>query len=141
MTKIWPQQVKRTRIKMEIYADCVQFGGWQAFTKTFEPIRFQEAIAAYGRGTQTQYVLDCITLAVEAHFFTTRESLKASVFASEADFNTFCDALAQFDWWMNERHAYAFAMLLDNEEFTIRNYAELAVEFRGEYAQYPINAG
>ncbi len=138
MAKIFPQQVNRTRIKMEIYADCVQFGGWQAFTKTFEPIRFQEAIAAFGRGTQTQYVLDCITLAVEAHFFTTRESLKACVFASESDFNAFCDALAQYDWWLNERHAYAFAMLLDCEEFTIRSYADLAAEFREEYEKYPM---
>ena len=121
---------------MEIYADCFQFGGWQPFSNTFEPIRFQEAIAAFGRGTQTQYVLDCITLAVEARFFTTRESLKATVFASEDDFNTFCDALTQYDWWMNERHAYAFAMLLDCEEFTIRNYVDLAEEFREEYSQY-----
>ncbi len=130
--------VRQTRIKFEIYADCVQFGGWNSLSKTFDPLRFIDAAAAFGFGTQTQYALDCISLAVEADFFTTRESLKASVFASEDDFNAFCTALSTFNWWLNERHFYAFAVLLDAEEFSIRTYAELAQEFREEYAKYPM---
>ena len=91
---------------------------------------------AFGFGTQTQYVLDCITLAVEADFFTSRETLKSYVFATEDDFDAFCTALTKYDWWLNERHFYAFAVLLDADEFSIRTYAELAQEFRDEYAKY-----
>jgi hypothetical protein len=138
MTKIWPLTVRQTRIKFEIYSDCVQFGGWNSLTKTFDPLRFIDAAAAFGIGTQTQYALDCISLAVEADFFTTREALKSSVFATEVDFLAFCDALAKYDWWLNERHFYAFAVLLDADEFSIRTYAELAQEFREEYVKYQI---
>lgn len=138
MKKIWPQQIQRTKIKMEIYADCAQFGGWNPLAKSFDPISFQEAVTAFGFGTQTQYVLDCITLAVEAHFFSNRETLKETVFASEDDFDAFCTALSKYDWWLNERHTYAFAVLLNNEEFTIRTYADLAVEFHEAYAKSPL---
>lgn len=138
MTRIWPFTVRQTRIKFEIYSDCVQFGGWNSFDKSFEPLHFVAAATAFGAGTQTQYVLDCISLAVEADFFTKRETLKAHVFATEADFEAFCDALAKYDWWLNERHFYAFSVLLDAEEFSIRTYAELAQEFREEYAKYPM---
>ncbi|MBS1187482.1 MAG: hypothetical protein H6R04_1500 [Burkholderiaceae bacterium] len=138
MTRIWPINTNRTRIAFEIYADCVQFGGWLPLTQTLTPLRFRDAVAAFGAGTQTQYALDCIALAVEAGAFASREELKGRVFATEADFDAFCTALAQYDWWLNERHYYAFATLLDVEEFTLRNYAELAAEFRVEYAKYPL---
>jgi len=138
MTKIWPFTVRQTRIKFEIYSDCVQFGGWNSFDKSFTPLRFVEAAAEFGFGTQTQYALDCISLAVESDFFTTRETLKTSVFAAEEDFDAFCTSLEKYDWWLNERHFYAFAVLLDAEEFSIRTYAELAQEFRDEYAKYPM---
>ena len=138
MTKIWPLVVRQTRIKFEIYSDCIQFGGWNSFGKSFEPLRFIAASNAFGIGTQTQYALDCISLAVEADFFTTRETLKASVFATKEDFEAFCSALEKYDWWLNERHFYAFAVLLDADEFSIRTYAELAQEFRDTYAKYPM---
>lgn len=138
MTKIWPLTVRNTKIAMEIYADCAQFGGWQPIANRFDPLRFIDAVAMFGSGTQTQYALDCITLAVEAGFFLMREDLKPAVFASEADFDAFCSALEKYDWWLNERHFYAFAVLLDAEEFALRTYAELAAEFRDTYAAYPI---
>ncbi|MEA5098184.1 MAG: hypothetical protein VB032_06595 [Burkholderiaceae bacterium] len=137
MTRIWPLATRQTRINLDIYADCAHFGGWQPIAKTFEPLHFIDAVAAFGAGTQTQYALDCITLAVEAGAFATRAELKAAVFASAADFDAFCTALANYDWWLNERHFYAFAVLLDAEEFTLRTYAELAAEFRETYAAYP----
>ena len=125
-----------TQIKMEIYADCVQFGGWRPFDRQFMPLRFREAVAAFGSGTQTQYALDCITLAVEAGFFTTREALKATVFDSGADFDAFCDTLERYEWWLNERHFYAFMALLNTDEHGMRTYADLAREFREEYSKY-----
>ena len=138
MTRIWPLTVRNTKIAMEIYADCATFGGWQPMSQTFTPLRFAEAIATFGAGTQTQYALDCITLAIEAGAFATREEFKTAVFATETDFDAFCGALAKYDWWLNERHFYAFAVLLDAEEFTLRTYAELAAEFHAEYAPYPL---
>lgn len=136
MNRILPMPYNGTRIKMEIYADCMQFGGWRPFDRQFEPLRFIEAAVAFGPGTQTQYTLDCITLALEIGFFSTRETLKATVFASEADFAAFCNALESYEWWLNERHFYAFMALLNTDEHGMRTYADLAREFREEYSKY-----
>ncbi len=136
MTRILPLTVGNTKIKMEIYADCAHFGGWNPLQRSFTPLRFVEAAAAFGFGTQTQYALDCITLAAETSFFTTREALKATVFAEERDFDAFCSALARYEWWLNERHFYAFSALLQFDESGVRTYADLAREFREEYSKY-----
>jgi len=136
MTRIIPMLVKNTKIAMEIYADCAQFGGWSPLQRSFSPLRFAAAASAFGSGSQTQYALDCMALAVEAGFFTTRASLKSSVFAEEGDFAAFCSALAKYDWWLNERHFYAFSELLDCDESSLRTYSDLAKEFQEEYSKY-----
>jgi hypothetical protein len=136
MTRILPMPYNTTRISMDLYADCVQFGGWRPFDRQFEPVRFIEAAAAFGFGTQTQYALDCITLAVEAGFFTTRDAFKKAVFATGADFAAFCQALETYPWWLNERHFYAFMALLNYDEHGVRTYADLARELREEFGRY-----
>ena len=136
MTRILPMPVQSTKIDMAIYADCARFGGWSPLERNFIPLRFEEAASAFGFGTQTQYVLDCITLAVEAGFFTTRDALKKAVFAGESDFAAFCSALARYDWWLNERHFYAFLALLDCDESSLRTYTDMAREFEDEYGKF-----
>ena len=84
-----------------------------------------------GSHSPCNFVLDCIAGATEEGYLTAENYLE-NVFKKKNDWNKFLDDLAEYEYWLNERHAYAFATLLECSPDEFITYDGLAGELRGQ---------
>jgi hypothetical protein len=93
------------------------FGGWDDVKKTLTPIRYEALLTDGEDGfIAPEWACDCIALAFENGYLAS-EVFPGAVFESKADFEAFCESLADHDlFWVNDRHFAVFFELLGNEE-------------------------
>ncbi len=105
----------------EGYRENRCFGGWETKKKSLIPMQYAN-VAATDNDPQ-RWALDAITLAIEAGVIDT-DTFVAQAFATQVDFEAFCTALGDFDWWLNDRHKYAFRSLVGDVS-RVDTYAHL----------------
>jgi hypothetical protein len=109
------------------YAEYAKFGGWDPKEKKFVPMLFTDMVTECDNaGSATNHALDCIALSYEAGFFTDTEAFLKGAFATPRDLFVFCEQLHDYQFWLNERHFYAFLDLLNWDESEMRTYEEVA---------------
>lgn len=130
MSPIKPYTVASTPITLTAteYDKYRPFGGYDAVKKAYTPLRFSEiSDELEGTGSQVNYALDSITLAMEAGIFKDSDTFVAKAFATTADAAEFVEALRDHEYfWLNERHFYAFSHALNCDESQMRTYPEIA---------------
>jgi hypothetical protein len=130
MSPIKPYTVKSTSITLNNaeYDKYRPFGGYDEVKKAYTPLRFAEiSDELEGSGTQVNYALDSITLAMEAGIFKDSDTFVAKAFATTEDAAEFVEALRGHEYyWLNERHFYAFSHAFNCDESQMRTYPEIA---------------
>jgi len=130
MSPIKPYTVKTTSIILNgaEYEKYRPFGGYDEVKKIYTPLRFGEiSDELEGSGSQVNYALDSITLAMEAGIFKDSDTFVAKAFATTADAAEFVEALRDHEYyWLNERHFHAFSHALNCDESQMRTYPEIA---------------
>jgi hypothetical protein len=117
----------KDRDGLKPYAEFKNYGGWDPESKHYVPIRFTDmVIDTDAGGSATNYALDSITLSYESGTFQDHESFLKGAFVSPRDLLTFCEQLHDYQFWLNERHFYAFLELLNLDESEMRTYEEVA---------------
>jgi hypothetical protein len=133
MKKITSREISKTGLLLEpssgrsdSYKEFKKFGGWDTKLEKFTPIQFALLVLENGdKGSSTNYALDCIALSFEAGFFVESESFLKGTFAAPKDLIVFCEQLQEYDFWLNERHFYAFLELLQCDESEIKTYEDV----------------
>lgn len=130
MSPIKPYTVKNTPVTLgnPDYDKYRPFGGFDEVRKAYTPLRFAEiSDELEGSGTQVNYALDSITLAMEAGIFKDSDTFVAKAFATAEDAAEFVEALRDHEYfWLNERHFYAFSHAFNCDESQMRTYPEIA---------------
>jgi len=109
-------------VDAEGYRENGRFGGWETKKQSLIPMEYAY-LAATDNDSQ-RWALDSITLAIEAGAIDT-DTFVAQAFATPADFEAFCTALSDFDWWLNDRHKNAFRSLVGDVS-RVDTYAHLS---------------
>lgn len=113
----------------EGYRENRRFGGWDTQKKALVPIDYPNLAVA--ENDPQRWALDSITLAVEAGTIDT-DTFVEQAFATRADFEAFCNALRDFDWWLNDRHMFAFCSLVSDVSH-VDTYAHLGESLARKY--------
>jgi hypothetical protein len=109
------------------YVEYAKFGGWNPKENKFLPMQFTDmATECDNPGSATNYALDCIALSYEAGFFADTKAFLKGAFETPRDLFVFCEQLHEYQFWLNERHFYAFLDLLNWDESEMRTYEEVA---------------
>lgn len=101
----------------------IENGGWNASADVFSPIKSYSKLKnaaskeRRGRGMQNRiaciYVLDALTAAVETGSLT-HKNCYTEFFVQKRDWRRLIDDLGRCKYlWMNERHYYALAVVMD----------------------------
>jgi hypothetical protein len=99
--------------------NLTRHGGYDPVTRTMTPLHHLDQL------DRAQFVLDSIAAAFEQDLFNARDFL-AICFATRHDWREFLDELEKFDeYWVNERHFYAFHALL-GDETACKSYPRIA---------------
>ena len=111
------KQLLHTNLWFECGADEMQswgkhfkaHGGFDPWTRTMTPLR------RVGQLDRAQYVLDSIAAAFEEGLYD-KDTFLSVCFDSEDELREFLRELNNFEqYWVNERHFYAFLDLVGNE--------------------------
>jgi len=140
MPRIKRYKPRQTQIELhsEGYSGFQRFGGWDEKTQALAPIKYSQLVEKHSGGdfAVLPYALDSITLAVEAGLIDT-ETFVDQAFASRHDFLAFCKDLEMAgDFWVNERHFYAFFEMFGSEE-DLTTYPDIAATLERDYATGP----
>jgi hypothetical protein len=134
MNSMTPRGKSKTTLSLECafgreghYAKYARFGGWNPVESKFTPMRFTDMVMeSEDPGSATNYALDCITLGYEAGILADTEAFLKGAFVTPRDLLVFCEQLHGYQFWLNERHFYAFLDLLNWDESEMRTYEEVA---------------